>query len=237
MSNRPFDLTKLDFESRRKEKRRRLLLISLPGVLLLLFAGIGLIVPTILTNVSAGEFTKGNYSAAASNLAPLRFLNVIEPYKAHYNYGTALSGEGKFDEAMNELEAAIAYTNDQKVICVITYNLVLTMEGAGDQKLKTADLTSAITLYARAINRIKDNADCFKDSALQQRIEEKLKATEEVRAKQGNNGTAEDQTQNTPDTDQRAKLEDIEEEAIKERNELESRNEEYVTPDPKVKPW
>ena len=237
MSNRPFDLEKLDFDTRRKEQRRRLLLRSLPVIVLVFVAGVALVLPTLLTQKATVEFSNEDYSQAADSVAPLQFLNVIEPYKVHYNYGTALSAKGEFESALQKLETALAYTNDPEVVCVITYNLVLTMEGAGDDKLKQANLSGAITFYTRALNRIKDNATCFKDSPLQKRIEDKLKATEEARAKQGSNGESEESPDGTPASAKQEKLKDIEAEASRDRSEAENRNQEYVTPDPKVKPW
>jgi tetratricopeptide (TPR) repeat protein len=239
MSNRPFDLGKLEFDKRRKEKRKKLLLFALPGVALLLVIGLLLILPTAITSIAKKNFDKGEYAKAASGVSLLGFVNLIEPYKAHYNHGTSLSAKGDYDAAIQELESALAFTDDKEVVCVITYNLVLTMEGSGDSMLKQANLSGAITLYTRAINRIKANADCFKDSGLQKRIEEKLKATEEARAKQGKDGDKEPEETATesPNATQQAKLKEIEEAATRERNETDSYNDDYVTPDPGVKPW
>lgn len=239
---RPFDLKKLDFEAIRLQKRKRLLVWSLPAIIIVLLVSAWLIVPSILTNHAATNFEKGQYKSAVDDVSLLHIANILEPYKAYYNQGTSLSALGNQDQAVKKFETSLAYTNDHAASCRITYNLVLTMEGIGDSIVKKADFTGAINQYTTALNRLKANSDCFTDPALQKRIEQKIKAVEAARKSQGSkSGTDDqsDQSDQSPSSDQMEKIQKAEEKANAERrDQQQSENDPgYESLPDGVKPW
>ena len=240
MDTRPFDLKKIDTETIRLQKRKKLLLWSLPGLVLLVLMGLWLVVPSALTLRASQEFQSGSYDSAAKDVAPLTMLNLIEKYKAFYNQGTTLSAKREQETAVGKFETALAYTSDRDAICVITYNLVLTMEGIGDTAVKKVDPAGAITQYTKALNRLKANKDCFPDPALQKRIEEKIKAVEDARRKQGGKDGDKQDSDQQPSESQQEKIKENEEKANVERREdqnNQNNSNEYKPLPAGVKPW
>lgn len=237
--NRPFDLAKLDFDNIRLRKRKKLILWSLPIVTIFIFSAVWLVLPTLLTISASDKFNKAEYGPAASDVSSLHILNLLETYKAYYNQGTTLSAKGEQDAAVVKFETALAYTQDKDAICMITYNLVLTMEGIGDSKLKQVDIAGAITQYTKTLNRLKANKDCFPDSALQERIEKKIEAAEEAKKKQGSSKPNENEepTEKEPSKKQQEKLKEVEEKANADRRDDQSERNQYEDLPDGVKPW
>lgn len=236
---RPFDLGKLDFEKNRKQKRKKLLLYSLPGIVVVILIAIWLLTPTILTSQASTAFEKHDYVKANSKVSGLSFLNLIEPYKAYYNQGTTLSAKGNREAAIEKFETALAYTEDASAVCLITYNLVLTIEGHGDSAVVKSDATEAVSQYTRALNTLKVNKDCFKDEALQKRIEEKLAAAEEAKQRKATTDPNSDNTQDAkPASDsQQQKLKEAEQRGAAARDEQRMEFYDYETLPKGVYPW
>ena len=239
---RPFDLGKLDFETIRLKKRKRLLLWSSPVVVILLLVSAWLIAPSLLTIDAANQFKTGQYVISANDVSSLDTMNLLETYKAYYNQGTALSAKGDQEQAILKFESALAYSANRQTSCMITYNLVLTMEGAGDTTLKKADFTGAINQYTKTLNRLQANKDCFPNDTLQKRIEAKIQAVEAARKSQGSKSGSSNQTQQPdqqPSQDQQQKIKVNEAKAAGQRHDDQTINTStnYNDLPAGVKPW
>lgn len=235
---RPFDMTQLDFEAIRKKKRKQLLSISAPFIVIVLATALWLGLPTLLTASAVKAFDQAQYSTALKNVSMGHILNLIEPYKAFYNQGTALAAKGDLDSAMMKLETALAYTNDSDTQCVITRNLVLVMESSGDQKVQQAKLSDAFAAYTRTLKRLQANGICFKDPALEKRITDKLQAVDDARSKQVKKDTAGSPTNaDQPSATQQQQLDKINAEANTKRTESQNSNHTYHDYESGVLPW
>jgi tetratricopeptide (TPR) repeat protein len=238
-NKRPFDLKKLDFDTRRKEKRKKLLFFSAVPAVLLIAIGLWFAVPSVLTLQAASSFEKAQYDMASSRVSALSFANLIEPHKALYNQGTTLSAKGEHAAAVHKFEEALAYTQDEDTICVITYNLVLTLEGSGDAAVIKNDINAAITGYKKALNTLDATANCFPDPELRQRIEDKLKAAEEAQKRNGSSQSGnEEESEEISDNDSKQQqLRDAEGEAAQDRQDGTFERYDYDQVPDGVKPW
>lgn len=153
---RPLDLTKLDFEKNRLAKRKRLLLFSLPLVVIALLFSLKFLSIAICSSISAESFKKGQYAASSDWLNPLLFLNVFEPYKVHYNKGNALYKLAKFEDAENHYRHALETVPIENE-CAVRVNLALSIEAQADVKISSKDYDGAVILYDKVKAVINDS--------------------------------------------------------------------------------
>ncbi|MGB4761802.1 MAG: hypothetical protein WBP12_00430 [Candidatus Saccharimonas sp.] len=158
-SMRPFDLAKIDTEGVRKERRKRLLLWSLPVCVVVT---IGLLwIVLLLTSNTLGRtaYTKGDYQQSANYFGWLRLVNGIEPYKMEYNYGTARLRVRDFVGSRQSLERALELHVPSSFECRVRVNLVLAIVGDADAKAANRKYDDAIVLYDDA-KAVIDARDC-----------------------------------------------------------------------------
>ncbi|MEO8863164.1 MAG: tetratricopeptide repeat protein, partial [Candidatus Saccharimonadales bacterium] len=149
MNNQPFDLNKMDFDTIRLKRRRRLLLRSLPFTVIALIIGIKLVSLSALTSWGIKAYSTKDYSASASRLKPLLFINRMERYKAPFNEGTALLQAGKYQEAQKQLEESLKYVPDKKE-CTVRINLAISLEMQADLLAGNQKYDQAIIVYDQA---------------------------------------------------------------------------------------
>lgn len=236
LPSRPFDLSLLDFESRRHAKRHKLFKWSLPLVGVLVLVSVWLVLPTTLTAVATARYNDRQYSGATSTLSGLTLSNVIEPYIALYNQGTALSAAGNYDQAKEKLETALAYTSDTEAVCRISMNLVSTLESAGDTSFKQANFSGAVTYYTQALARWTDSKTCFDGSTVRDRIQIKLDAAKKA-VTQKSSSKSDTKSTDQPTQSQQDKLKQNEQKAQQTRNESQQGNNSSYNDDYTIKPW
>lgn len=146
VQNRPFDLAKLDFEVIRKRRCKQLLRIALPIVAILLLVASKLLTPALFTHQAVLGISSQQYSAALKWLAPLKIINVIEPYKAYYNSGIAYYGQQQYTDAEQSFRRALEKSNGENE-CKIRINLILSIEKDADQLRANNDIDGAIVRY------------------------------------------------------------------------------------------
>jgi hypothetical protein len=177
-------------EERRLRMRRRLILFSLPILVLAVVAGLKLILMVGLTGAAAGAYDRGDFGGAVTLSRWQTVLNVVEPWKAHFNVGDGLAGQKLLPDAQAEFERALELASPKEQ-CPVRVNLYLVLEVQGDAAFTAGDSAGASTLYGDALTVIGEaDASCLQpppkgadgtDQELQdgkQRLEEKQKAAQ-----------------------------------------------------------
>ena len=115
----------------RATRRNQLFLWGLlPALVLLLLAGkAGLMLRADAAGRAA--YASGEYGAAHDRFDANRSLNVLEPWKAPFNAGTALYREAEHEGAVAAFEAALDAGPGEDE-CTVRINLALTHEAIGD---------------------------------------------------------------------------------------------------------
>ncbi|MDQ2796417.1 MAG: hypothetical protein M3Y06_04545, partial [Actinomycetota bacterium] len=90
--------------------RRRLVLWSLPAVILLALVAAKLALMVTLGDQAREAYAAGNVTGVESAAARLGFVNVIEPYKAPFARGDASVLAQDYDSARAAFEEALALT-------------------------------------------------------------------------------------------------------------------------------
>jgi tetratricopeptide (TPR) repeat protein len=156
--NRPFDIDKLEFTKIRLAKRRKLLLFSMPvmiiiGLVALKFLSIGILAP-----VSANAYKDSQYQTSLTWLTPLTFVNTIEPYKVYHNRGNDYYKLQQFESAETEFRKALESVPSADE-CAVRVNLVMSIVAQADIKASAKDYDKAIVLYDNAKAVINDSQD------------------------------------------------------------------------------
>lgn len=142
------------FAQELRAKRRRMLLWSAPLMVLALLVALKLLSAVAINIAGTSAFQQASYDTAADRFRSLQFFNVIEPWKAHFNRGTAIYSSGDFWNASGELTTALDLVPKApdgeppgKDECAVRTNLSLSYEGLGDEALAASDPATATTYY------------------------------------------------------------------------------------------
>ena len=233
MANKPFDLAKLDVEKIRHQKKRKLLIWSLPICIVVAILSLVLLIMTIGTKLSISKYDKKNYQSSQKTLSNLRYINLFDRYKTKYNYGTALLGNSRYKEAEAEFKEALLDV-PLSFECQVRFNMVISVVAQAEQFYADKKYNEAILAYDRA-KAVIDGKDCGigkeDTSDGTKEANEKLnKKREEIsnkqdRAKQemnnddpgdGNQGEGDEPSDNKPPQDKLKELESQQDDNIKE---------------------
>ncbi|WP_423917640.1 hypothetical protein ACPEEZ_08860 [Frigoribacterium sp. 2-23] len=155
----------------RRRLRRRLLLWSLPVVLVVLLVAAKLLSLPVFAAATQWAYNEKAYERGVSLTAPLGVANVIEPWVHHFDRGTALAQVGVLDEARQEFLTALdkAPTGDETISCVIRVDLVLVIEAQGDAAITELRYADAQKLFEQGQKAIDDAPEgCFQPPEDQQ---------------------------------------------------------------------
>lgn len=256
---RPFDLAKLDTEGIRRRRRGKLIRYSLPIVIVAVLCALKLLSLSLVTHFSTSAYNDRNYAASSSRLGILTFVNVIEPYKVHFNQGTAQLRNGDYAAAERNLTDAL------KIVppideCMVRVNLTRTYIIQADKAVESKEYGAAIVLYDK-VKSIVEARDCglktapataseaakSADKKLQQNAQEASdKQNEAKKTQNGDQAEKTDNTDTSPDsgepTDaQQKELQDKQSENDKatraRRNSDRQSTDEYSTRNYKDKAW
>ncbi|NYE94465.1 tetratricopeptide (TPR) repeat protein [Psychromicrobium silvestre] len=183
--------------------RRRMLIFSIPLVLLvLLFAAKLLSVPMASAQLSSA-FAKGDAGGVHSAAGVLKIANFVEPYKAWFNDGDGYLLQQDFEAAKPQFEEALRLASADDS-CKVRVNLAFTLEKLGDAKKAAGDESGAKALYDQGV-KVTDEAPqgCFQQggNGNQQGEGQNLKDANE-RLKQKSQGTGQSQTDPSSSTPQ-----------------------------------
>lgn len=129
--------------------RRKLLVYSLPVVLVVLLLAAKLISTVIAGNAAVANFAESDVTALSDDVGTLRTLNIIEPAKAHFAAGVLAALEKRFDDADREFSRALAGTAHAQS-CPARVNLALVRESLGDNAAAGFQPRQAVEHYLAA---------------------------------------------------------------------------------------
>lgn len=145
----------------RIRRRRRLLLWSLPIVLIAALFSAKTLSAAGAAQQASDQYAAGDFEGAADAARAQMFLNIFEQWKAHFNLGDAYVGLGVLDEAQQEFESALSLASGADA-CTVRVNLALLFELRGDNAAEAGTLEQARTEYDAALATIADADDgCF----------------------------------------------------------------------------
>lgn len=160
------ELRDAQFAQKLQRRKRLLLRISLPIVIIAALLALKFLSATGLTIVGNSAYDRANYSTAAARYANTQFANIVQPWKAHYNEGTAHYSAGKFFTATQQLDIALEKVpktpEDQPrgaEECAVRVNYSLALEGTADESLAVGDAVTAERFYTEALEMLADCAD------------------------------------------------------------------------------
>ncbi|WP_069387475.1 hypothetical protein [Cellulosimicrobium cellulans] len=125
-----------------------LLLVTAPVVLALVVLGLKLAFLAPIASLARSDYDDGAHLDAAGTYGSQRTLNVVEPWKAHFNTGTANARSEDvwaLYEAIDALGTAyeLAEGEPPEVRCSIQTNLSITYELSGDDDMERAQEKAA----------------------------------------------------------------------------------------------
>ncbi len=147
--------------------RRRLVLWSLPVVVVMLLVATKLLATVALGEEALRSYTQGNITGTQDAAGRLGVVNVIEPHKAPFALGDARVMAGDFDGARAAFEDALkAAPKDSLDACQIRVNLVLSLEKLGTAATSAGHPDQA-KAYSDRLNEVVAQAPqgCFQGDA------------------------------------------------------------------------
>lgn len=135
--------------------RRTLLLAGiLPALLVLAFGvKVGLMVQHDRDGRDA--FERGDHDGSQREFAANRSLNLLEPWVAPFDEGTAHHVEGQYDAAVLDYESALDDVPEREE-CTVRINLALAHESIGDALAEQRDPEGAVESWEAGIDALAD---------------------------------------------------------------------------------
>ncbi len=151
----------------RLELRRKLVVWSLPVVLVLLLVALKLLSMVAFGDRARSSYDAGEVTGVEQAAVRLGFLNVIERHKAPFAHGDARVLAGDFGGARGAFEEALDIApRDDVEACQIRVNLVLSLEKLGDAAKTASGLGGAKPYYDRMQVVVADAPQgCFQPAA------------------------------------------------------------------------
>lgn len=154
------------FAEKLARRRRLLLRISLPVVIIAALVSVKFLSAVALNLIGTSSYDRANYETATDRYVNTQFVNIVQPWKAHYNEGTAHYSAGKFFIAGQRLQVALDKVpkapEDQPrgpEECMVRVNYSLALEGTAAETLSVGDAAMAEEYYTRALDMLADCAD------------------------------------------------------------------------------
>ena len=137
---------------------------SLPVAVLLGVVIIKLVFMMLFAQLSIGYAASGDYKAALSVARWNLIGNVVDPWRAYYNTGTAELGLELYDDSRNSLSYALQ-TAPLPESCMVRTNLALAIEGQGDIANEIDEFEQAALYYDQAVAMLDNMPDeCASES-------------------------------------------------------------------------
>ncbi|WP_159618303.1 hypothetical protein [Ruania rhizosphaerae] len=151
------------FHERLARRRKLMLLWSAPVVAIALLAALKLLSATVINLAGTSAYDNANYVTATDRFESLEFFNVVQPWKAHFNQGTAIYASGDFFNATVQLEVALGLVPQApqgeprgEDECKVRTNYSLALEGLGDEASIASDFATATDYYEQAQTILSD---------------------------------------------------------------------------------
>src|SRR5690625_1845438 len=241
------------FAQKLARRRRLLLRWSIPVVILAALVALKLLTAVGLNLIGTASYDRSNFSTAIDRYRNTQVVNVVQPWKAFYNEGTAQYSAGKFFTATKRFDIALEEVPktppDQprgEDECMVRVNYSLALEGSADEALAVGNAEEAEALYTQALDMLDDCADSGQGGEVadeaQQRQEESLQDSQDQQEDQDDDpdddsypDDDQDPTDEDPDTEGGADTspedDDTREDVDPKEQELEERNQQANQPD------
>lgn len=187
----------IDQESIRKKRRKKMFLIALAPITILVLASILFLRPGIFDAIFSMRFNRNDADGAISISQFHKGVNIIEPYIAYYDAGTAYIKGNDGKNAENELQESLRNNPPKDKICQIRVNLSYSIELQADDAKNRSDYDNALKLYNKAEGVLYDDDCASKQNGKKSKDSKAEEATERISKKRNSavallNGTEED---------------------------------------------
>src|SRR5689334_3543514 len=151
----------------RLKLRKRMVVWSLPFVVILALVATKLLTMVALGDEAVRAYSSGNVTATESAADRLGFLNLIEPHKASFARGDARVLAGDFDGARAAFEESLSLApKDSRESCQIRVNLALSLEKLGQAAHNAGQADQAKQYFDRVQQVVSDAPPgCFEGDA------------------------------------------------------------------------
>lgn len=129
--------------------RRRMLLFSLPVVLLALFVAWKLLSMSVLAGRAIDAYDRGRFDLSVEKSDALMFLNVAEDWIPYFDRGTAHAAGEAYSQGTDDLAKALERAPEDRR-CDVRVNLALAWELQGDAYFGAGYFAGAAKLYETA---------------------------------------------------------------------------------------
>ena len=225
----------------RLRMRKRLIVWSLPFVVLL-----ALVAAKLLTMVSLGDealrsYAAGNVTGTENAASRLGFLNVIEAHKAPFARGDARVLAGDYEGARAAFEESLALApRDSRESCQIRVNLSLSLEKLG-QAAQNAGHPDQAKQYFDRVQQVVNDAPpgCFDGDAQDeegQQLRDAQQRAQDQNQQQQDQQNQQNQQQDQPSEDKQQQLDEKTQENLQQRQQGDEQHG-AVTKPPVDKPW
>ena len=193
-------------------KRRALLLWSLPVVILAFLAVLKLLSAVAINMAGESAYEHQNHNTAADRFSTLEFFNVVEPWKAYFNQGTAIYASGSFFDATTEFDVALQLVPKApegepptREECDVRTNYSLAFEGLGDEAMVAGDPAMGSNYFTQAqemLSTCGESGGTGGEEAqdAEERQQESQSEAEQQQEQEQEGGGGEDPSQNPSET-------------------------------------
>lgn len=196
------------FAAKMARRRKLMLLWSAPVVLVAFLAAAKLLSAVVLNMAGTSAYEKQNFLTSAERFSTLEFFNVVEPWKAPFDEGTATYATGDFFAASQVLDQALAQVpkapeGQPRGVeeCVVRTNYSLALEGLGDEAKSGSDFAMATDYYDQAQQMLADCAQSGNGGEQAQQAQERQQQSQEESQQQQDQQSGQsqqDSPQNSP---------------------------------------
>lgn len=141
----------------RKDRRKRLFKTALLPLIILFIVSIIFLRPGIYNVIMSISYGGKNYSISESASGMQTFINVLEPYIAHYNHGVSNLQLSHYDKAEADFEESLTNNPPEEMLCKIYINLSYSIEMQADTMMNRGSYDTAIEMYNRAESILYSN--------------------------------------------------------------------------------
>ncbi len=159
----------LDQEGVRKHRRRKLFSIAALPLILLIAGGLFFLRPAVFDALFGINYNneKSDFIIGLSQIH--KNANLLEPYIAYYNAGTAYLKNNENAKAEEELRESIKNVPPSDKICQVRVNLSYSIEAQGDEARVLKKYDEALVLYNKAEGVLYEDNCASKQSSKESR--------------------------------------------------------------------
>ena len=152
----------------------------------------------------------------------LLFLNIYQPYIAHYNYGNVLYNNGKYNQAIEEYKRALNLFPPQYKECPIRINLALSiLKGLHTEPKNDNDINEDISILEEAKHILCEKGCAHEDDnnghnrqaqRLKNDIDKRIQELEQMKEQASEGEKEEEDEENNSQEENKENVEEIKEE-------------------------